>query len=97
MYIQANIKKVFAVCLLVFVSLAAIAQSGDIITGTVKTEQGETLVGAYVNVVGTQIKAVTNAKGHDKCHTGANFTGELYRDGYTTSQDNSTIYGHYII
>ncbi len=63
MYIQANIKKVFAVCLLVFVSLAAIAQSGDIITGTVKTEQGETLVGAYVNVVGTQIKAVTNAKG----------------------------------
>lgn len=63
MYIQANIKKVFAVCLLVLVSLAAIAQSGDIITGTVKTEQGETLVGAYVNVVGTQIKAVTNAKG----------------------------------
>ncbi len=63
MYIQANIKKVFAVCLLVFVSLAAIAQSEDIITGTVKTEQGETLVGAYVNVVGTQIKAVTNAKG----------------------------------
>lgn len=50
-------------CLLVFVSLAAIAQSEDIITGTVKTEQGETLVGAYVNVVGTQIKAVTNAKG----------------------------------
>ena len=63
MYIQANIKKVFAVCLLVFVSLAAIAQYEDIITGTVKTEQGETLVGAYVNVVGTQIKAVTNAKG----------------------------------
>ncbi len=63
MYIQANIKKVFAVCLLVFVSLAAIAQSEDIITVTVKTEQGETLVGAYVNVVGTQIKAVTNAKG----------------------------------
>ena len=63
MYIQANIKRVFAVCLLVLVSLAAIAQSEDIITGTVKTEQGETLVGAYVNVVGTQIKAVTNAKG----------------------------------
>lgn len=60
MYRLTNIKKILTTILLLFAVLAVAAQTAETVTGTVRNEQGETLIGAYVQVLETKEKAVTD-------------------------------------
>ena len=64
MYRLTNIKKILTTILLLFAVLAVAAQTVETVTGTVRNEQGETLIGAYVQVLETKEKAVTDVNGH---------------------------------
>ena len=50
MYRLTNIKKILTTILLLFAVLAVAAQTAETVTGTVRNEQGETLIGVYVQV-----------------------------------------------
>ena len=64
MYRQINIKKTLSALLLLFMTLTVAAQTAGTVTGTIRNEQGEALIGAYVQVVETKVKAVTDVDGH---------------------------------
>ena len=64
MYRLTNIKKILTTILLLFAVLAVAAQTAETVTGTVRNEQGETLIGAYVQVLETKEKAVPDVNGH---------------------------------
>ena len=50
MYRLINIKKALTTVLLLFTLLTAVAQTAGTVTGTVRNEQGETLIGVHVQV-----------------------------------------------
>ena len=64
MYKHTRINKILTIVLLLVNVLTAAAQTAGTISGTIKNEQGETLIGAYVQVLETKIKAVTDVDGH---------------------------------
>ena len=65
MYRLINIKKALTtVLLLLFTLLTAVAQTAGTVTGTVRNEQGETLIGVHVQVLGTKAKAVSDVNGN---------------------------------
>ena len=47
MYRLINIKKALTTVLLLFTLLTAVAQTAGTVTGTVRNEQGETLIGVH--------------------------------------------------
>ena len=59
-----NKRKALLTLILLFMTLTLTAQTTGTISGTVKNEQGETLVGAFVQVVETKQKAVSDMDGH---------------------------------
>ena len=64
MYRHINIKKALTTFSLLFMLLTVMAQTNETVTGTICNEQGEPLIGAYVHVVETKAKAVTDVDGH---------------------------------
>ncbi|MEO5095794.1 carboxypeptidase-like regulatory domain-containing protein, partial [Bacteroides thetaiotaomicron] len=64
MYRLINIKKALTTVLLLFTLLTAVAQTAGTVTGTVRNEQGETLIGVHVQVLGTKAKAVSDVNGN---------------------------------
>ena len=60
MYRFTKANRLFAIALLLFCVLSVSAQIQGTISGTVKNEQGETLMGALVQVLETKEKVVTN-------------------------------------
>ena len=64
MYKHTRINKILIIVLLLVNVLTAAAQTSGTVSGTIKNEQGETLIGAYVQVLETKIKAVTDVDGH---------------------------------
>ena len=64
MYRLINIKKALTTVLLLFTLLTAGAQTAGTVTGTVRNEQGETLIGVHVQVLGTKAKAVSDVNGN---------------------------------
>lgn len=65
MYRLTKIQKILTFALLLFSSVLAVsAQTAGTISGTVKSEQGETLMGAFVQVLETKAKAITDVDGH---------------------------------
>ena len=64
MYKHTRINKILTIVLLLVNVLTASAQTAGTISGTIKNEQGETLIGAYVQVLETKMKAVTDVDGH---------------------------------
>ena len=63
--ISTPLKKVLTLCLALLACLqVTLAQTANTITGTVKNEQGETLVGALVQATGSTERAVTDIDGH---------------------------------
>ncbi|MBF1434484.1 MAG: carboxypeptidase-like regulatory domain-containing protein, partial [Prevotella nanceiensis] len=64
MYRFTKANRLFAIALLLFCVLSVSAQIQGTISGTVKNEQGETLMGALVQVLETKEKVVTNIDGH---------------------------------
>ena len=63
MYRHINIKKALTTFSLLFMLLTVMAQTDETVTGTICNEQGEPLIGAYVHVVETKAKAVTDVDG----------------------------------
>ncbi len=63
MYRHINIKKALTTFSLLFMLLTMMAQTDETVTGTICNEQGEPLIGAYVHVVETKAKAVTDVDG----------------------------------
>lgn len=63
MYRHINIKKALTTFSLLFMLLTVMAQTDETMTGTICNEQGEPLIGAYVHVVETKAKAVTDVDG----------------------------------
>ena len=63
MYRHINIKKALTTFSLLFMLLTVMAQTNETVTGTICNEQGEPLIGAYVHVVETKAKAVTDVDG----------------------------------
>jgi len=64
MYRLTKIQKILTFALLLFSSVLAVsAQTAGTISGTVKSEQGETLMGAFVQVLETKAKAITDVDG----------------------------------
>ena len=63
MYRHINIKKAVTTFSLLFMLLTVMAQTDETVTGTICNEQGEPLIGAYVHVVETKAKAVTDVDG----------------------------------
>ena len=63
MYRHINIKKALTTFSLLFILLTVMAQTDETVTGTICNEQGEPLIGAYVHVVETKAKAVTDVDG----------------------------------
>ena len=64
MYKHTRINKILTIVLLLVNVLTASAQTAGTVSGTIKNEQGETLIGAYVQVLETKMKAVTDVDGH---------------------------------
>ena len=64
MYRHINIKKALTTFSFLFMLLTVMAQTNETVTGTICNEQGEPLIGAYVHVVETKAKAVTDVDGH---------------------------------
>ena len=64
MYRLINIKKALTTVLMLFTLLTAVAQTAGTVTGTVRNEQGETLIGVHVQVLGTKAKAVSDVNGN---------------------------------
>ncbi|MBF1433299.1 MAG: TonB-dependent receptor plug domain-containing protein, partial [Prevotella nanceiensis] len=64
MYRFTKANRLFAIAFLLFCVLSVSAQIQGTISGTVKNEQGETLMGALVQVLETKEKVVTNIDGH---------------------------------
>ena len=64
MYKHTRINKILTIVLLLVNVLTAAAQTAGTVSGTIKNEQGETLIGAYVQVLETKMKAVTDVDGH---------------------------------
>ena len=62
----------------------AMAQTANTITGTVKNEQGETLVGALVQAAGTTERAVTDIDGHFTLKAAPGQTLQVSYVGMTT-------------
>ena len=62
----------------------AMAQTANTITGTVKNEQGETLVGALVQAAGTTERAVTDIDGHFTLKAAPGHTLQVSYVGMTT-------------
>ena len=62
--ISTPFNKVVALTIALFACLQMALAQTNAITGTVKNEQGETLVGALVLATGTTERAVTNIDGH---------------------------------
>lgn len=60
MYRLTKIQKILTFALLLFSSVLTVsAQTAGTISGTVKSEQGETLMGAFVQVLETKAKTRT--------------------------------------
>ena len=55
--------RLFAIVFLLFCVLTVSAQVAGTISGTIKNEQGETLIGAYVQILETKEKVVTDIDG----------------------------------
>ena len=64
MYRLTKLNKVLTIVLSLFCVLTAAAQTADTVSGTVKDEQGEALIGAYVEAIETKVKTVTDVDGH---------------------------------
>ena len=83
--ISTPLKKVLTLCLALLACLqVAMAQTANTITGTVKNEQGETLVGALVQAAGTTERAVTDIDGHFTLKAAPGQTLQVSYVGMTT-------------
>ena len=83
--ISTPLKKVLTLCLALLACLqVAMAQTSNTITGTVKNEQGETLVGALVQAAGTTERAVTDIDGHFTLKAAPGHTLQVSYVGMTT-------------
>ena len=83
--ISTPLKKVLTLCLALLACLqVALAQTANTITGTVKNEQGETLVGALVQATGSTERAVTDIDGHFTLKAAPGHTLQVSYVGMTT-------------
>lgn len=64
MYRFIRLNKWLIIVFLLFQVLTLAAQKSETVSGTVKSEQGETLIGAYVHVLETNVKGLTDINGH---------------------------------
>lgn len=64
MYRLINLNRILTVVFFLFTVLTAAAQTAGMVSGMVKDEQGEALIGAYIQVLETKVKAVTDVDGN---------------------------------
>lgn len=83
--ISTTLKKALTLCLALLACLqVTLAQTANTITGTVKNEQGETLVGALVQATGSTERAVTDIDGHFTLNANPGQTLQVSYVGMTT-------------
>ena len=64
MYRLIKLNRILTVVFFLFTVLTAAAQTAGTVSGMVKDEQGEALIGAYIQVLETKVKAVTDVDGN---------------------------------
>ncbi len=64
MYRLIKLNRILTVVFFLFTVLTAAAQTAGTVSGMVKDEQGEALIGAYIQVLETKAKAVTDVDGN---------------------------------
>lgn len=64
MYRLIKLNRILTVVFFLFTVLTAAAQTAGMVSGMVKDEQGEALIGAYIQVLETKAKAVTDVDGN---------------------------------
>ena len=64
MYRLIKLNRILTVVFFLFTVLTAAAQTAGTVSGIVKDEQGEALIGAYIQVLETKVKAVTDVDGN---------------------------------
>ena len=79
-----NKRKSLLTLLLLFIAVALTAQTTGTVTGTVRNEQGETLIGAFVQVMETKQKAVSDMDGRFAINASQGQTLQVSYIGMTT-------------